>query len=102
MAKSNMSNTFSVSLAVSRPLSVNMADYDLTSKLGPFLDRHLVFPLMEFLSVKGVSRGGDGARYNTPKHRLWGLVGAGRGRGWAACGSLDRRPGEGKCCPRDV
>lgn len=32
-----------------------MADYDLTSKLGPFLDRHLVFPLMEFLSVKRVS-----------------------------------------------
>ncbi|ROT83032.1 hypothetical protein C7M84_023789 [Penaeus vannamei] len=31
-----------------------MADYDLTSKLGPFLDRHLVFPLMEFLSVKRI------------------------------------------------
>merc|ERR1719391_895805 len=31
-----------------------MAVYDLTNKLGPFLDRHLVFPLMEFLSVKGI------------------------------------------------
>merc|ERR1719209_2003700 len=31
-----------------------MAGYDLTNKLGPFLDRHLVFPLMEFLSVKGI------------------------------------------------
>lgn len=33
---------------------INVADYDLTSKLGPFLDRHLVFPLMEFLSVKRI------------------------------------------------
>ncbi|XP_071539384.1 eukaryotic translation initiation factor 3 subunit E-A [Panulirus ornatus] len=31
-----------------------MAEYDLTSKLGPFLDRHLVFPLMEFLTVKKI------------------------------------------------
>ncbi|XP_076039971.1 eukaryotic translation initiation factor 3 subunit e [Oratosquilla oratoria] len=31
-----------------------MAEYDLTSKMGPFLDRHLVFPLMEFLSVKKI------------------------------------------------
>ena len=29
-----------------------MADWDLTSKIGPYLDRHLVFPLLEFLSVK--------------------------------------------------
>jgi len=30
-----------------------MAQWELTSKLGPFLDRHLVIPLLEFLSVNG-------------------------------------------------
>jgi len=30
-----------------------MAEWDLTSKIGPYLDRHLVFPLLEFLTVKG-------------------------------------------------
>jgi len=29
-----------------------MAEWDLTSKIGPYLDRHLVFPLLEFLTVK--------------------------------------------------
>jgi len=29
-----------------------MADWDLTAKIGPYLDRHLVFPLLEFLTVK--------------------------------------------------
>ncbi len=32
-----------------------MAEYDLTTKLGGYLDRHLVFPLFEFLAVQGVS-----------------------------------------------
>jgi len=32
-----------------------MAEHDLTSKLGTHLDRHLVFPLFEFLAVQGVS-----------------------------------------------
>merc|ERR1712142_632398 len=33
-----------------------MAQWELTSKLTPFLDRHLVIPLLEFLSVddKGI------------------------------------------------
>ena len=29
-----------------------MAEWDLISKIGPYLDRHLVFPLLEFLTVK--------------------------------------------------
>ena len=31
-----------------------MAAWELTSKLGPFLDRHLVIPLLEFLAVKKI------------------------------------------------
>ncbi len=31
-----------------------MAEWDLTSKMGPYLDRHLVFPLLEFLTVKNI------------------------------------------------
>lgn len=31
-----------------------MAEYDLTSKIGSHLDRHLVFPMLEFLSVKSL------------------------------------------------
>ncbi|XP_064624729.1 eukaryotic translation initiation factor 3 subunit E-like [Lineus longissimus] len=29
-----------------------MAEFDLTKNISPYLDRHLVFPLLEFLSVK--------------------------------------------------
>jgi translation initiation factor 3 subunit E len=29
-----------------------MADYDLTPQLGKYLDRHLVFPILEFLSER--------------------------------------------------
>uniref|UniRef100_A0A1B6CM85 Eukaryotic translation initiation factor 3 subunit E n=1 Tax=Clastoptera arizonana TaxID=38151 RepID=A0A1B6CM85_9HEMI len=31
-----------------------MAKYDLTSKLMPYFDRHLIFPLLEFLSAKKI------------------------------------------------
>lgn len=31
-----------------------MANFDLTTRMGQYLDRHLVFPLLEFLSVKEV------------------------------------------------
>ena len=33
--------------------AISMADHDLTSRLVKYLDRHLVFPLLEFLSHKG-------------------------------------------------
>ena len=32
----------------------SMAKFDLTTNMGQCLDRHLVFPLLEFLTVKGV------------------------------------------------
>lgn len=31
-----------------------MAQYDLTSKNGQYLDRHLVAPLLEFLAAQNV------------------------------------------------
>ncbi len=31
-----------------------MAEWDLTARMGPYLDRHLVFPLLEFLTVKAI------------------------------------------------
>lgn len=38
-------------------LSGKMAEFDLTTRMGQYLDRHLVFPLLEFLSVKEVGLG---------------------------------------------
>ena len=35
-------------------LLYKMAEYDLTSQIGGYLDRHLVFPMLEFLSEKRV------------------------------------------------
>jgi len=43
--------SFFVSLAVAQ---VAMAQYDLTASVAPFLDRHLVFPLLEFLQDKQI------------------------------------------------
>lgn len=36
-------------------ISFQMAEYDLTAKLGRYFDRHLVFPLLEFLTERNVS-----------------------------------------------
>jgi len=40
-----------------------MAEWELTNKLCPYLDRHLVIPLMEFLTVKGIYDETDLLRY---------------------------------------
>jgi len=36
-----------------------MAEFDLTPRLGQYLDRHLVFPLLEFLTVKQIYDDGE-------------------------------------------
>lgn len=33
-----------------------MSEFDLTRVMGQYLDRHLVFPLLEFLSAKEVRK----------------------------------------------
>ncbi|KAI9294211.1 eukaryotic translation initiation factor 3, subunit 6 [Neoconidiobolus thromboides FSU 785] len=36
-----------------------MAEYDLTAKMVPYLDRHLTFPLLEFLSINEIYNSTD-------------------------------------------
>lgn len=38
-----------------RAIMAEMMEYDLTSVIGGYLDRHLVFPMLEFLSEKKVA-----------------------------------------------
>jgi translation initiation factor 3 subunit E len=41
-----------------------MAKYDLTNKIGQYLDRHLVAPLLEFLAAQNVRRRASKFRIN--------------------------------------
>ena len=41
-------------------MAADASKYDLTSELGKYLDRHLVFPLLEFLQAKKVYPEADG------------------------------------------
>ena len=43
-----------------------MGEWDLTAKIGPYLDRHLVFPLLEFLSHKVSVMLSDCLSHNNP------------------------------------
>jgi hypothetical protein len=58
--------------------------WDLTARLGTCLDRHLVFPLLEFLQARCSSGGGSAA---VLRRRRWlvGVAAARRGAGGAAC-----------------
>lgn len=56
-----------------RAIMAEMMEYDLTSVIGGYLDRHLVFPMLEFLSEKKVA-------------------------GWC----VREREGGGRCCPVDI
>lgn len=47
-------HTFRILVCYSEKHIDSMAEWDLTSRMGQYLDRHLVFPLLEFLSVKEV------------------------------------------------
>lgn len=54
-----------------------MAQYDLTPRLAQHLDRHLVFPLLEFLQSKGTYDAEDVERAKVRLGVPWGM-----GDGW--------------------
>jgi len=49
----------------------SVRDYDLTQRVSQYLDKHLVFPLLEFLSQKGVY---DAAEIEATKLELIGMT----------------------------
>ncbi len=54
------------------------AEHELSPVLAKYLDRHLVFPLLEFLQVRSRAPWGGGAREPPPAER--GPHGAAHGR----------------------
>ena len=73
-----------------------MAQYDLTPRLAQHLDRHLVFPLLEFLQSKGTYDGEDIERAKVrARCRRRGSRSGGAG---GVAGLLEAALGPGRCC----
>ena len=65
---------------------VDASEYDLTHKISPFLDAHLVFPLLEFLEENTSYDAGSVQRARQPGRREAGRSGRWRLTTWHTAG----------------